>query len=195
MGTKRHFVGRLASKRYVAWFVTIFVLAGILVTGVILGRTGNTSPGTRVLDISTGQHLTFQTNGSGSPSLMSGWSSPEAWGTWSNQDQSTLALKLKVLPKHDLNMVIEGRIFLFGSHKSLVVKVDVNGKFVTSITYGPGDDQRPHSISIPLKIISSDGGRLLVRFSYNTPKSPQELGMSKDPRKLGLGITGLQFNN
>jgi hypothetical protein len=195
MGTRKRLAIRLKSKRFVMWFVSICVVAGILVTGVVLGRTGNTNPpSAKFLEISMGQHLTFDAKGSGLLALRSGWSIPEPWGTWSDGNLSTIALKLIDIPKQDPQMLIEGHAFLFGSHQSLIIKVDINGQSVATIDYGPGD-KASHLVSVPLKIISSDGGRLLVHFTYDTPKSPLELGYStKDPRKLGLGITGLQFN-
>ena len=170
-------------------------MVGILATGVVLGRTGGPTPSiVKFLDLSMGQHLTFDAKGSGLLALKSGWSGAEPWGTWSSADQSTIGLKLMVLPTHDAKLVIKGHAFLFGNHKLLNVKVDINGVAVASIDYTTGADSS-HSIPVPLKVISSDGGRLIVHFVYDTPKSPKELGMSTDPRKLALGLTGLQLNN
>ena len=192
----------IKSKHFVRWIALIIVSLGVVV-GIVFGfhgtaktplATSSHAPVAGFLDLSIGQNLTFSIGGSGLPALQSGWSGAEPWGTWSSADQSTIGLKLMVLPTHDAKLVIKSRAFLFGNHKLLNVKVDINGVAVASIDYGPGD-KGSHSIPIPLKVISSDGGRLLVHFVYDTPKSPKELGMSNDPRKLALGIVGLQFNN
>jgi hypothetical protein len=200
----------IKSKRFIRWIALIVVSLGV-VAGIVFVFNGTAktpsatnshapvatnshAPVARFLDISIGQNLTFHIGGSGLPALQSGWSTPESWGTWSDGDQSTIALKLTDLPKHDPQMVVKGLTFLFGSHQSLIVKVDINGTPVASITYLPGD-KGSHSISVPRKVILSDGGRLLVHFAYDTPKSPKELGKSGDVRKLGLGLSELQFNN
>jgi hypothetical protein len=198
----------IKSKSFVRWIALVVVGLGIA-GGIALGfhGTAKTPPATNsplatnsqvtepgFLDLSIGQNLTFNIGGSGLPALQSGWSGAEPWGTWSSADQSTIGLKLMVLPTHDAKLVIKGHAFLFGSHKLLNVKVDINGVAVASIDYKTGADAL-HSISVPLKVISSDGGRLLVHFVYDTPKSPKEVGMSIDTRTLALGIIGLQLND
>jgi hypothetical protein len=189
MGTRR-----IANNHLVRWSTLVCVVVAILVTGIVMSMAGKREPPSAdFLDLSVGEHLTFDSNGSGLPALFSGWSSPEAWGTWSSEEQSILGLKLRGSPKKNTQMVIEGHAFLAGSHQLLTVEVDINGKFVTDLVYRPSDNGR-HVVSIPLQVISSSGGRMLVRFAFKTAKSPLELGVSSDSRKLGLGVTGLQFN-
>jgi hypothetical protein len=183
-----------ANEHFARWFTLICVLVAILATGIVMSMAGKRQPPSAdFLDLSVGEHLTFDSNGSGLPALFSGWSSPEAWGTWSSEEQSILGLKLRGSPKKNSQMVIEGHAFLAGSHQLLTVEVDINGKFVTDLVYRPGDNGR-HVVSIPLQVFSSSRGRMLVRFAFKTAKSPMDLGVSSDSRKLGLGLTGLQFN-
>jgi hypothetical protein len=186
--------GKITRKHLGRWSTIVFTVVAIVVTGIVISMAGKREPpNPDFQDVSMGEHLTFDSNGSGLPALFSGWSSPEAWGTWSSQEESIVGLKLSGWPKRNSQMVVEGHAFLADRHQLLTVEVDINGKFVTDLVYRPGDNGR-HVVPLPLQVFSSEQGYMLIRFAFKTAKSPLELGVSSDSRRLGLGLTGLQFN-
>ena len=50
----------------------------------------------------------------------------------------------------------------------------------------------PRIIPLSKALIGSAGGKLSIQFKIASPVSPLELGVSQDPRKLGLSLQSLE---
>lgn len=128
--------------------------------------------------------------------LGSGWSTPEPWGVWSDGDSSTLFLSPNGEQGRDLKMTISARAFLTPAHDRLDVKVSVNGHQVGELTYGAGtQSDGAQGVVIPYSVAQAKGGPLVVVLDYVDSISPSVLGISSDPRKLGIGILSLKVDN
>ncbi len=134
----------------------------------------------------------FSINGLNRKYLSYGWSAADPWGTWSDGDSSLLQFKLSTIPTNDLNLLIEGHAFITDKHPIQEIDVYVNNKYLSSLKYTLTDNAGIRTIRVPKKIIDNNN-LVLIRFDYKNPKSPAELGMSEDGRRLGLGLISIKI--
>jgi len=142
--------------------------------------------------IEFGKDYLTSATGEGIGFLLSGWSTPEPWGTWSDGDSAAILLGLPALPKSDLALSIEGSAFVSDKHPTQEVEVLVNRRSVESLKYTM-PSRVVRVVKIPRELASQNDGRLLIQFEFKNPKSPAELGLSGDGRRLGLGIVSLKL--
>lgn len=122
--------------------------------------------------------------------LREGFAAPEPWGTWTSAKTATF--RFAVGPEtHEESL---SAIFAFGAwieekHNEVKFKVFVNGKNVSEyeITQPHGNE-----ITVPLFIEEAEK-YITVSFVFDSDKSPQELGLSGDVRKLNLAFTNLKI--
>ncbi|MCL7420744.1 MAG: GtrA family protein [Methylobacter sp.] len=139
--------------------------------------------------------VSFASNGTGLKYLLYGWSQHEPWGTWSDGDTSVILLTLSELPKNDVELLIEGHAFLTDKHSFQEIDVLVNEQYMATLRYEYQFNNRGRAVKIPLRLISENNGQLLIKFNFKNAKSPTELGLSGDRRRLGLGIVSLELKS
>jgi len=139
------------------------------------------------------ERISFTSNGTGQKYQFYGWSAPEKWGTWSDGDTAFLFLCLSSLPKNDLELLIEGHAFLTDKHPFQEVDILVNGHHVATLKYDQQSNEGLRVVKLPKPLALGKNGQLLIRFNFKNPKSPIELGLSSDARRLGLGIVSLEL--
>lgn len=124
------------------------------------------------LDFSRGYPVTFITQG---------FSHREDWGRWTNDD--TAVIKLKGLLPENFKLVLEA--FAFGPNTGQPVKIRV------------GNSEKIITLSNQKSTVSLEfaGMRDAESLLIHVPKpiSPQELGISGDTRKLGIGIMSIKI--
>jgi GT2 family glycosyltransferase len=119
--------------------------------------------------------------------LLSGWSFPEDWGTWS--DGSSAALHLGVVPKSGRwRAILTFRIF--GPRRKRKTIGVRRGEEVDSVNWRAVANQ----IVQQEIIFQGNSEDTTLHFSFPDAQSPLELGMSKDPRKLGVGLIALEIS-
>ncbi len=117
--------------------------------------------------------------------LVKGWSTPEAWGTWS--DGQDAQLLLRVAPgSHAL--VIEALAFAMPPNLSQRVIVSINGveALSTRLTQVQGN-----RLEIPLSAAQIAEEYLNVQLHLPDAVSPKKLGFNDDARVMGLGLQTL----
>lgn len=122
-----------------------------------------------------------------------GWGKPEGWGTWSEGNSSLIMLTMIDRTSSDVEMVIEGVAYLPEKDMAQRVGVVVNGLSLGQLTYNASTNGGLRAVKIPGSVIREGGGALNVEFSIDQPRSPLELGISVDPRKMGFGLISLSF--
>ena len=137
--------------------------------------------------------ISFTSNGTDQKYSFFGWSNPEPGGTWSDGDTSLVLLQLSSLPKNDVELLIEGQAFLAEKHPSQEIDILVNEHHVATLKYDQQFNEGIRTVKIPKRLALENNGRLLIRFNYKNPGSPAELGLSDDPRRLGLSIVSLEL--
>jgi hypothetical protein len=128
--------------------------------------------------------------------LVSGWSTPETWGVWSDGPEARVMLD----PKRAESRAGHGGFILIARARSLVapqhprqlVDVFVNDTLVATWTFDVGDDLRDleRRARVPAALVA---GRLpvTVTFTCRNPVSPVDLGVGRDRRRLGIALADL----
>jgi phosphoglycerol transferase len=108
-----------------------------------------------------------------------GLSSPEPWGTWSDGTRVVLRFS-KPLPR-EFTLVLKGHTI-----------GDTNEPI--GVVVGP--ERREVHLPKPQELaldFSTDGNQTSVTFEVPWARSMKELGISEDPRRLGIGFVSLQI--
>ncbi|MBF0101693.1 MAG: hypothetical protein HQK77_12375 [Desulfobacterales bacterium] len=132
--------------------------------------------------------------GDGLKYLFGGWSHPEPWGTWSDGYSSMIAfIPPVVIQSIDLTLEIESVAFLAENHPFQEIDVYLKNNYLTTLNYTLSNNHSIRSIQIPYTLIVNEPSVVLVNFKYKNSKSPKELDLSADNRRLGLGIISIQL--
>ena len=108
-----------------------------------------------------------------------GWSYPEEWGTWTDNDKVELAFCIN----NYIDLVLHLNITAVFNNNP--VDVYVNNILIGSFNFIIGENliQIPKSI-YPEQIVK-------IRFEFNDLQSPLGLGLSNDVRKLGICVSSI----
>ena len=127
-------------------------------------------------------------NKNSAPFLFEGWSTPENWGIWSNG--STAIMKLPLPRATAKELVISMKAFVSKNHPQQQVSIFMNDMLTKKLTLN-ADKYQLVELDIPRSV--AEQGLLTLRFEMNHPISPEELGISQDKRKLGIGISSVVY--
>lgn len=121
-----------------------------------------------------------------------GWGNAETWGTWTIGGSATLLpLPLQSSVKNsDLVFQADVRSFIPTHGYTQIVRVFANGVQVASWLFTEGERERIETVLIPHRLLEGQE-TLLLSFEIPNAVSPLSLGLSKDPRKLGVGLKRL----
>lgn len=120
--------------------------------------------------------------------LKSGWSHSENDGVWSDSETSIVLGYLEGTRHVDLDLIVSGQPFLSSFHDTQRVDLYVNQHQIGSLLLSIENIEQTHKLRIPLDLISSNSGMFEIVFKFNSLKSPMELGVSSDPRRLGFKL-------
>lgn len=133
--------------------------------------------------------LGFAQGNPGTAYLLSGWSGPEAWGTWSDGDSAQLLFK-PAGPVRALRL--ETRALVIPSHPHQDVQFSVNDVPVRTVRLIKFDGNQ---IDLDLPAAAQQAiareGVVRLAMTFLNAVSPQELGLGADDRRLVLGIKTL----
>ncbi|WP_456683108.1 DUF7024 domain-containing protein [Bradyrhizobium sp. USDA 3311] len=130
------------------------------------------------------QTLTFQ-NGENNGALIQGWSQLEPWGVWSDGNRAQLGFVIASALTGHPKLVIECKAFITqGSPEQRIELWSQNMKL--------GDAslrKDTNTVTVPLEGLRLPPGTpFIVELRLPLAKSPQQLGLSQDLRKLGIGL-------
>ena len=128
----------------------------------------------------------------GPPSLLTGWSGTEPWGTWSEGPVAYAAVDLPSAATGAMWLEIDGTAFLAPSHPMQRVRVSVNHQPYVEMRYYLGGNNRQRRIRLPVTVFGT-GPSVLLRFEFPDAVSPAQAGVGSDPRQLGLGVEGMRL--
>ena len=138
---------------------------------------------------SVGALISFDEKGNAALYKTGAWSYPEAWGTWSAGTE--FGLELETDQPADSDLVFSSLVGAFVSEKQreLSAQVLVNGVRIDEWTfvYGRGTAYQTRKLTIARSVFNKARPCTIV-FHLSRATSPAELGLSRDPRKLGLGF-------
>lgn len=115
-------------------------------------------------------------------------SSPESWGRWT--DGSPVIFKFPANLPEDFKLSLNvGDAFGLNLGKDIVV--DIGGQIQTF--KGPArssDPSQPNIISLEFKGTNTN----IIKIICPSQISPKEMGVSNDPRKLGISLISLEIS-
>ena len=121
-----------------------------------------------------------------------GFSAPEPWGCWTDGERATLACRLRSGGRGDVVLGFYVKAFVSAAHRDMSADVEVDGVPLESwrFTWPWGAVAGWRRLRIPADRARSDG-TIDVAFGIRWPKSPADLGLGDDPRRLGLGLSAI----
>jgi hypothetical protein len=126
------------------------------------------------------------------------FSEKESWGWWSDANISrkpSLFFKVpdRVTPLKDYDCFINiPNVFLPKDESEILIKIFLNERYVKD--YALNAKNRPYQLKIPLELLGDKKtDSLNIQLDITGSSSPQEHGMSDDPRRLAIGINSLFF--
>ena len=158
---------------------------------------------TPIASLQLNQLVTFKENGNsfdGKAFLESGWSTPEAWGTWSIGPESDIRIPIpyRGSPK---KIILRVRPFLTDSIMSQKVQVKITGNFYKQVEIFANTNLieinnlpslRPFNNSLEkLFHISGSQEWLTINLSYSNPTEPIKVGLGEDARPIAIGLESL----
>lgn len=143
-----------------------------------------------------GETLTFARGGSVVQFMHDGWWPAEDWATWSRGQDASLKLPLETSGLPD-DLVLEASVvpLLSPSDPTTAAEVFVNGVNVGTwlFRYRPKFEIRKMQLHVPRDVFLRSSPAT-IRFHMTEPlKSPGEIGLGPDPRKLGLAFISVQL--
>jgi FkbM family methyltransferase len=137
-----------------------------------------------------GSVISLSDTGNGD-SFKSGWWGPaEPWGAWTVGHSASLILPLASPAKRDLLLTARVRAFVGPGHPRQEVEILVNGRPMSRWVFRTGDERRER-MTIPASALPGAGEDPVLRLTFRVldPRSPAELKLSTDERRLGLGVS------
>jgi hypothetical protein len=119
--------------------------------------------------------------------FVSGWSSQEDWGRWSEGTQSTLLMKIRSILDSDARLTFTS--IIFAPIENLSFSISVNDIYIDHFSLHNGMQQ--FSVIVPMGNILNNDGNLKLLFDIDNPISPKQAGGSDDSRILGIGLISI----
>ena len=135
-----------------------------------------------------GTALDFSAQGNAGIYMREGFSRPEAWGTWTDGDRAVLALHLAQAPPGGLELRLSLAAFVGLRHPSIEAAVRANGVRIGTERFDRRGERRDVTLKVPPAALARGDGSLVLEFDIDEPASPAGLGVSTDPRSLGLAF-------
>lgn len=126
-------------------------------------------------------------------SLLGGWSFAEAEGRWTDGTEAALALRTS-RRNGDLAIDVMAIPLLHPRHPGLEVEIWVDDRYVETWAYRLGEEAPPaRRVHLPRGSLEPSDV-VEIGFVFREPCRPMELGLSDDPRRLGLFVKELRFS-
>jgi hypothetical protein len=122
------------------------------------------------------------------------WWAPEPWGTWIGSDAS-LAINLADPVTSDLVLEAQAGALVNAKNPQISVQVRVNEipAGVWSFQYKPGAiPYQAYRMALSHEALAKSNP-VIIRFVVTGARTPMELAMGNDPRRLGMAIVRLRL--
>lgn len=140
-----------------------------------------------------GKQLSFKSSQLGNNYLISGWTTPDSWGSWSVGDRALLRLDIANTINKDVDLEILSHAYLAKYHPYQNVDIYVNGNYIQLLKYTGKFNYGIRKLKIPKNVLEKSNGHLLIEFHNKNPMSPSDLGLSSDYRKFGIGLISIKL--
>lgn len=120
------------------------------------------------------------------PCVATGWGAPEPWGVWSTAERAYVSVRIADEERPSLLKVAMTGFVLPEALPEQTVSIYKNGQYLTDARFTPEENAR--DLVVPIEVGESVVG---LEFRPSNPRSPSDLGLSIDARKLGVGIRSI----
>jgi hypothetical protein len=144
--------------------------------------------------VSIGVRVAFANGSSGVGWLRSGWSHPEAWGTWSLGHHAVMSIGPGRIPKSPdgLKLRVYAKILVNSKHPVQRVAVAVDGKRVANYVGKYPDGELKMDIPLSASVLKSQRP-VTIAFSLPDAISPEAIGINGDGRHMAIGLLEAEF--
>ncbi len=140
--------------------------------------------------LAEGDIVQFGLGHRGGALLGEGWNTPAPWGAWSEGSEAVVTFAPVPATGRTLYLRLWARAFVLPQAPTLDVEVVVDGTDRTRWDLAHPADALPVERVVRIE----DAGELVsVRFRIPGCRSPQEIGLGPDARRLGLGLMCAQW--
>jgi hypothetical protein len=140
----------------------------------------NAAPSVPELDID------FRQGGNAAQYAATGWANSEDWGTWTDGNRAVLRLKPRSAATSDLILTVRARGFVAPQHPQQEIEVLVNGTAVGRWSFSSFEIV-DRELRLPANLLAGSDV-LEITLVAPSARSPAELGLSTDTRRLGIGV-------
>jgi|GEM_PF-1334313 len=141
------------------------------------------------------REIHFTENSPNLDCLKQGWSTPEAWGVWSDGTRAELRLTITSYKKPITILTFDFIAFLCSKSDTLMGTLSINSVKVRDLCLST---QENYVLSIPvdknLECEAKKQGYFSVIFEIHNPKKPIDIGLNSDSRNLGIGLKTIVIN-
>jgi hypothetical protein len=127
------------------------------------------------------------------PLLGNGWGALESTGVWTIGDQAELAFRLSDAAPRGVDLVFDALPFVTANHPKLEVEAWVRGQRVTAQAFRYDADAQPFRVHVPRALLDANCQVTLVLLLRH-PARPADVGLSTDPRRLGLHLRSVTIS-
>jgi hypothetical protein len=139
-----------------------------------------------------GEVLDFRKGGNAIHFEGAGWGGPEPGGAWTIGGNSVLELPMAAPPTGDLLLSLEAHAFTAPQRSHFDDTLLVNGRVAAQWTITDGEPIIHRQVRLPAGTIAS---RVLrIEFINHDPRSPADVALSPDTRKMGLALHTLRLD-
>lgn len=123
----------------------------------------------------------------GAAFLMSGWNTPESWGTWSSEKVALVSIPCPAGKTGDFNVIL--RMVGFTGSRKVIDNIEVSAR-----EEGPAPDWKgslaalPADVKLRLSAANCQSGHATLRIKVPSPMTPALSNGSRDTRLLGVGL-------
>ena len=135
--------------------------------------------------------LDYRGAGLGKLTTVSGWSDPEGIGTWTEAPEALLVVRGLSPGRGALHLRAHAMAFLAGAHRRVRVAVTVNGAPAGLWDFTQEGATVERDAVAPASSLARPVTKIV--FHIDSPRSPVEMHVSKDPRKLGMLLVDLSL--
>jgi Glycosyltransferase len=125
--------------------------------------------------------------------LGDGWSDPELWGTWTDGDRSTIELGYENDDEDCVEVTLGLMAFICEKKPHLKVTCRINNSKSVDWEFTKETWQSEKSTKVTAQEWNEKRPAELV-LEVHEPKSPKELGLSADHRRIGLGLLSIKVS-
>lgn len=144
-----------------------------------------------VPEVEVGRKMSAAAGGQAIPYMSSGWSSPEAWGTWTDGKRAEMFFPVK---GKVTSILIDTVAMVNGASGRQDVVAFVNNETVFAATFTRrADNVIRINLSETMQERVAALGWLHLRFDLPLAVSPKKLGIGADDRNLALGLISVMI--